>query len=135
MKKKLFYEFDVNIFKFNNLNKIIFQIISLYLLLYIIIYKKNINKKLIKNFQVNEYNKNLLNNQIKIDYENNKFVIIREKCKSCGLFMFHNRYLGCIVYFIKEGYIPIVDLISFPNIFNRFNINSLNKNPWELYFN
>ena len=49
--------------------------------------------------------------------------------------MFHNRYLGCIVSFIKEGYIPIVDLISFPNIFNKFYINSLNKNPWELYFN
>lgn len=55
-------------------------------------------------------------------------------CNVCGLFFFYIHYLGCIVSFVKKGYIPIVDLVSFPNIFNRFNNNSLNKNPWEFYF-
>ena len=33
-----------------------------------------------------------------------------------------------------QGYIPIVDLKSFPNIFNGFNINSTKINPWEIFF-
>ena len=40
-----------------------------------------------------------------------------------------------LIYIIKKGYIPILDLSSFPNIFNRFNTNSVNENPWELFFN
>lgn len=35
---------------------------------------------------------------------------------------------------LSQGYIPIIDL-TFPNIFNGFNTSSLNKNPWEIFFN
>ena len=40
-------------------------------------------------------------------------------------------YLGCINKYLKEGYIPIVDLKSFNNIYNKINISI---NPWELFF-
>ena len=65
----------------------------------------------------------------------NKFAIIRRAgCKTCGLFSFYIVHLGCINYFISKGYIPIIDLSSFPNVFNRYK-PSLSQNPWELYFN
>jgi len=35
--------------------------------------------------------------------------------------------------YINEGYIPIVDLKSYPNGYNGFN-TSINYNPWELFF-
>ena len=37
--------------------------------------------------------------------------------------------------YINNGYIPILDLSTFPNLFNGFNINTINENPWELFFN
>ena len=42
--------------------------------------------------------------------------------------------MKCIVEVISLGYIPVVDLSSFPNIFNRLNVNSINFNPWEIFF-
>ena len=83
---------------------------------------------------------NLKNNNksklfIKKMYYNKKFAILIYKCKTCGLFSFYIHYLGCINIFINKGYIPIIDLISFPNIFNKFNLNYSKENPWELYFN
>ena len=33
-----------------------------------------------------------------------------------------------------KGYIPLVDLQSFPNIYNGFNLKNIKKNPWELFF-
>ena len=128
MKKNLFY-ITVIIF--------IWQYFIICLLLYIIIYKNKyfLNKKKIsKCLQRIEFKNNLFIEKKKLDYNNNKFAIIKVNCKVCGLFFFYIHYLGCIISFIKKGYIPIVDLVSFPNIFNRFNNNSLNKNPWELYF-
>ena len=56
------------------------------------------------------------------------------QCASlCGLFSFYIHYLGCINNIIIAGHIPIIDLESFPNIFNGFNI-SINQNPWEYFF-
>ena len=98
----------------------------------------NLNNKM-SNYQNeiyynNEFNNSILVKQIELDYENNIFAIIKIKCETCGLFSFYNHYLGCILSFIKKGYIPIIDS-NYKNIFNRDNINSLNKNKWELYFN
>lgn len=36
---------------------------------------------------------------------------------------------------IINGYIPIIDLSSHPNVYNSFNITTPNKNPWEIFFN
>ena len=67
------------------------------------------------------------------DYKNKKFVIFhRHDCPSCGLFSFFIIHLGCINKFLLEGYIPIVDLQSFINIYNRGNKSMYN--PWELFF-
>ena len=67
-------------------------------------------------------------------YKNQKFAIIIDPCKKCGLLSFYIQYLGCMIRFLNSGYIPIIDLQSFPNIFNGFNITSINENPWEDYF-
>lgn len=53
---------------------------------------------------------------------------------SCGLFCYYNVYLSCIETFLIKGYIPIIDLKSFPNLLNGYLINYTNTNPWEYYF-
>ena len=67
------------------------------------------------------------------NYKYKKFAIIRRECSLCGLFSFYITFLGCINKYIKEGYIPIVDLKSYPNGYNGLNA-SINHNPWELFF-
>jgi len=66
------------------------------------------------------------------DYNNIKFAIITRKCRLCGLFSFYIVYLGCIHKYLLEGYIPIIDIKSFPNVINGFNITK--NNHWELFF-
>ena len=67
------------------------------------------------------------------DYNNKKFVIFhRSDCPRCGLFSFFIINLGCINKFLLEGYIPIVDLQSYNNIYNKGNKSMYN--PWELFF-
>jgi len=67
------------------------------------------------------------------DINNNKFAILkRTNCPTCGLFSFYNVYLGCINKYLSKGYIPIVDMKSFENIYNNYTL--LNNNIWELFF-
>lgn len=114
------------------INKILFIINSL-ILIYIIkyIYYNKINNKPYLN-ENNNYEK-----QIKLNYSTNKFAIISVKCKACGLFAIYKHSLACLINFIFKGYIPLIDLLSLPNIFNSFNNNNtkLKINPWEFYFN
>jgi hypothetical protein len=49
------------------------------------------------------------------------------------IFSFYVYFLGCINKYINKGYIPIVDLKSYPNGYNGLNI-SINYNPWEKFF-
>lgn len=63
------------------------------------------------------------------------FIILKNKYSNTGLFGLYVSYLGCIIKYINEGFIPIIDLSSFPNIFNGFKINETDENPWELFFN
>ena len=70
-----------------------------------------------------------------INYENSLFVIITVQCNRCGLLWFYKNYLGCLMFWIEKGYIPVIDLNSFSNIFNKYNKSFSNINPWELYFN
>ena len=69
-----------------------------------------------------------------MDFDN-KFVIFIRKVKisTGGLLAYYYSYLGCVHEYIINGYIPIIDLISHPNIFNGFNTN-ITKNPWEEFF-
>ena len=67
------------------------------------------------------------------DYLIKNFSIIRRiECPTCGFFSYYIVYAGCIYKFLSEGYIPIVDLQSFNNIYNYGNRTI--KNPWELFF-
>ena len=61
------------------------------------------------------------------------FAIITRNCSLCGLFSFYVVYLGCIHKYLLEGYIPIIDIKSFPNVINGFNESKFNY--WELFFN
>lgn len=106
----------LNIYKYFKLNLLI---IILFLL--ILLFKKN---ELLINYFKN-YNKN--------DY-NQKFVFLSRYNKSTdGLMAYYYINLGCVNDYILSGYIPIIDLISHPNLFNKFN-TSVTDNPWEKYF-
>ena len=111
---------------------ILFLLITLNILLFLkykIIYINN-------NFEYEIYNRNYNNNNINLDYENNSFAVIRRiDCPFCGLFSYFIVYLGCINKFIRFGYIPIIDLESFPNIYNKMKANISSLNPWENFFN
>ena len=76
---------------------------------------------------------NIKFNTKKYNYEFKKFAIISKENSICGLFAFYGYFLGCVNKYINEGYIPIVDLKSYPNGYNGFN-TSINYNPWELFF-
>ena len=103
------------------------KIIKLINLIFIFILLKNYNNFFNKNINKN-YNLEYIQNY------NNTFIIIKYKDKICGLFFFFLSFLECINTYINKGYIPIIDLSSYPNIFNGFNASSLNKNPWEFFF-
>ena len=66
----------------------------------------------------NNYDESVKN----IDYQKEYFIIIKNPCKTCGLFSYYKIYISCLVKFIMKGYIPIIDLYSFNNIFNSFKI-------------
>ena len=87
-------------------------------------------------FYIDHQFDNLIENRyINLDYENINFAILRRTtCPPCGLFSYYIVYLGCIRKYMIQGYIPIIDLESFPNIFNGFNISSTKLNPWEFFF-
>ena len=70
---------------------------------------------------------------LKLDYEKNKFIIIsKNDCKECGFFYYYINYLGCFLSEIINRHFPVIDLSSFPNVFNEFNPSD--SNPWEYFF-
>ena len=67
------------------------------------------------------------------DYDTKKFAIMRRtECPDCGFFSFYIVHLGCIKRYLEKGYIPIIDLQSFKNIYNKRNKSVYN--PWEVFF-
>ena len=124
---------------------ILFFLITLYLLL-LSLKSKNVHNDNY-NFDDYEYEKNIkkynksnflhLFNETKICSENQKFAILsRTSCQQCGLFSYYIVHLGCIITFLDEGYIPLIETSSFPNVFNGYNESSiLNEDPWESFFN
>lgn len=117
---------------FNKLITIVFFLQNILLFSYIIfkcIFNNNLKKILSYKIKNNNIKKG-----INSDY-NYSFAIIKRKNCTNGLFGYYVAYLGCLNKFIKNGYIPILDLLSFPNVFNGFNKIKLKDNPWELFFN
>ena len=72
-------------------------------------------------------------NEKKICSENKKFaILLRTSCEACGLFSYYIVHLGCIINYLKHGYIPILDVGSFSNILSGN--NNPEDNPWEEFF-
>ena len=91
-----------------------------------------INQKIYKPLNITN-----LYNETKMCTENKKYAILsRINCEACGLFSYYIVHLGCIITNLNEGYIPIIDVGSFQNVFigNRDNF-PYNYNPWEELFN
>ena len=86
---------------------------------------------------LNKKNKYIFEKQIMLGYDINKFAIISLNCKTCGLFAIYKHSIACILKYIIEGYIPIIELLSYPYIFNKLNSNNtkFKINPWEIFFN
>ena len=133
------------------LSKIIFYLLMIFLTYMLIrinndgkenIKPEKILKELLKNktevgpFPATEstkYSPTLLDEK-KICSNNKKFVIMRRtSCKGCGLFSYYIVHLGCMINYLKLGYIPILDVGSFSNIFTGD--DSPDDNPWEQFFN
>lgn len=86
--------------------------------------KKNHSNNSVKNYSY-----------INRGFKKSKFAILsRKSCPKCGLFSDFNVHLGCIYQYLELGYIPIIDLSSFKNIFNGFKLNKSKGNPWEIFF-
>lgn len=82
-----------------------------------------------KTFKIIEVNKTY-------DFEKSTFAILRRTdCSQCGLFSYYSVHFGCILTYLSKGYIPIIDVNSFENIFNNFEYKPNNTNPWETLFN
>ncbi len=80
-----------------------------------------------------KYSKSLLDVE-NICSKNKNFAILRRTHdRACGLFSYYIVHLGCIINFLKHGYIPILEVGSFSNVFTGK--NHVNDNPWEQFFN
>ena len=114
------------------INKIIRLIIVFVLVYQLYKYKIFIKRKKI----LLDKEKHSVENSLKKDYKNNKFIILSHVCVECGLLSHYNKFLSCLVNILNQGRIPLVNLIRFPNIFNGFNDSSLtlDQNPWEYFF-
>ena len=98
--------------------------------------KLKINEKKFKQEKKINKEEHSFKNQLSNNYINNSFIILSHICEDCGLLSHYNKFLSCLSNILKEGRIPIVNLIKFPNIFNGFNESSLSleQNPWEYFF-
>ena len=75
---------------------------------------------------INKYNTEYINRskyiqkrEYKHEIKTKKFALIqRLECPQCGFFSFYIVHLGCINKTLSLGYIRILDLQSFPNVYN-----------------
>ena len=96
------------------------------------------DKEILVKFQKYGLIKKFFSNQSSSKNYNYSFAIITRRHKGPnGLFGYYNSYISCLYIYLNNGFIPILDFSSFPNIFNHFKIQSLEKddNPWEFFFN
>ena len=88
-------------------------------------------KELIK--PIKEYDINFINKTK--DFEEKTFGIVRrEDCSVCGLFSFYSVHLGCIITYLSQGYIPIIEAGSVGTVLNAYSPSEVD-NPWEVLFN
>ena len=81
----------------------------------------------------NEKKESDSNKNLNYDFNSSIFNIInKDNCSGCGFFSYYTCFLGCFITSITSQKIPIIDLASYPNVFNEFNPNG--SNPWEYFF-
>ena len=99
-------------------------IILIYLLIKFIINKHTLNINKIEHIK---------QRQRMHELKTKEFAIVhRLECPQCGFFSFYIVHLGCMYKYVNMGYIPIIDLQSFPNVYNG---NDTSKNnSWEIFF-
>ena len=95
--------------------------------------KINLKTESLKANEKTKYDKSLLDEN-KVCSTNKKFAILRRtSCQACGLFSYYIVHLGCIINYLKHGYIPILEVGSFSNVFSGLKMPD--NNPWEKFFN
>ena len=124
-----------NHYQMNFLFKIIFLIfIILFGKLNLLIYSNKIKTiEFIIKGQINEFQ---INKSINFDYKSYNFAVIRRtRVHASGLFSDYKNFLGCLRDYLLRGFIPIIELQTYKNSINGFEVNLLKENPWEYYFN
>lgn len=116
-----------------NSNSFYFKLIQIILIFANLLLSEKMKTKYFDeaDFQKDRYSIN--NNNLKLDYENYTFIILNADCPTCGFFAYYTVFIECINRFIINGFIPIIDLNVYGNIYNNFMPNA-SENPWELFF-
>lgn len=120
-KESGFYKFFLNIYHY--VNECFSNIRN-------IKYKKAVQNLLMNDnldLKISELENNLKINQEQIYY------IIRRDNPYIGLLTFVSVFLGHIAYAIEKGYIPVIDMQNYPNLYLEENEVG-KKNAWELFF-
>lgn len=138
------YSFIINYIIKRKLLNLFFILNHFLLILFFIFYNifnyfinYNNNKYIINNYYSNYKDNAHFNkfNYLHYDNYNYNFAIIQcKKCSHCGLFCLFKFFLYSTSIYLNKGYVPIIDLSSFPNIYNGFN-KYIKNNPWEDLFN
>ena len=136
-KKKVNKTYLINLYftKKNKVQRLINKLIIIIVLLITILKLFYFKTKLKIQDNNNNINyENEINNYNIYDFENKTFAILRKECSTCGLFSFYIYFLGCANIYINKGYIPIIDLKSYPNMYNNFSSSYNYTNPWEYFY-
>ena len=100
---------------------------------FLIIFLLAINEIFISYIGNNKIEYGITLEEKKKEYLTKRFaIVIKRECRFCGFFSFYLIYLGCLKKYLSQGYIPIIDLQSYSNVYNRK--KRLKYNPWELFF-
>ena len=135
MKKSKIRNFQINLFYPSNICKINFPCwIICILLLFLFIYNKYFQTiSLDKEKEKKIHSDKIFKKSNFSDYNDKKFALVRRlNCNSCGIFSNFIVFLGCMNKYFIEGYIPIIDMKTYPNMYNDYKVGD--NNPWELFF-
>lgn len=77
--------------------------------------------------------KKILDEKVNSDGKKKTYFIIRRSYKGIGIYTHVCVYLSFIAYAIGKGYIPVIDMCNYPNIYMKD--EDIGKcNAWELFF-
>ncbi|GAA0798351.1 hypothetical protein GCM10008910_22750 [Faecalicatena orotica] len=66
--------------------------------------------------------------------KDDRYYLIRRKIPWAGFYANYLYVAGHIVYALKKGYIPVIDMENYPTLYNEVNTYKGTKNAWEYYF-